>query len=127
MFEDGTITNEQLNRVFFQITKEDVDSFETRQEIPSCQLTAVWTTPNKPSQLIHEIPLEGTKKPSFFSIILDCDYTPQRSTESIRGELTWVPTGIGILILHIYKRKLKALLCEIYDAIPHSCVHLYKL
>ena len=59
-----------------QITKEDVDSFKTGQEISSCQLTAIWTTQNEPSQLIHKIPLKGTKKPSFFSIILDCDSIP---------------------------------------------------
>ena len=56
--------------------KEDVDNFETRKGIPSCQLTAVWTKQSKPSQLIHEITLEGAKKPSnYFCIVLDPDST----------------------------------------------------
>ena len=63
--------------MFLQITKEDVDSFETGKGIPSCQLTAVWTKPSKPPVLIHQVTLEGAKEPSnYFSIVLDCDPTP---------------------------------------------------
>ena len=63
--------------MFLQITKEDVDSFETGRGIPSCQLTAVWTKPSKPPALIHKVTLEGAKKPSnYFSIVLDCDSIP---------------------------------------------------
>lgn len=69
--------------VSLQITKEDVDSFKIGRDISSCQLTAMWTTRNEPSQLIHEIPLKGTKKPSFFSVILECVSIPPCRGESI--------------------------------------------
>ena len=63
--------------MLLQTTKEDVDNFETRKGIPSCQLTAVWTKQSKPSQLIYQVTLEGAKEPSnYFSIILDCDSIP---------------------------------------------------
>ena len=58
-----------------QITKEVVDSynFETGWGIPSCQLIALWTAQSRPSQLIHTVTLKGTKKLSYFSIVLDSD------------------------------------------------------
>ena len=59
--------------ICIQITKEDVDSFESGREIPSCQLAAVWTKRGEqPSQLTHKMTLEGAKEPNnYFTIILD--------------------------------------------------------
>ena len=43
-------------------------------QIPSCQLTAVWTKESKPPVLVHQVTLKGAKESSnFFSIVLDCD------------------------------------------------------
>ena len=55
-----------------QITKENVDRFDTRQEIPCCQITAEWTRQGKPSQLPHKLILNGAKKDNnYFYIELD--------------------------------------------------------
>ena len=55
-----------------QITKEHVDSFESGQEIPSCQIRAEWTKQDKPSTLTHLVTLKGAKKPNnYFYIALD--------------------------------------------------------
>ena len=64
-----------------QITKEVVDSysFENGWGIPSCQLLALWTAQSRPSRLIHTVTLKGTKKPSYFSIVLDSDTIPLAS------------------------------------------------
>ena len=49
-----------------------MDSFETGQEIPSCQIRAEWTKQGKPSQLTHEVILKGAKEPNnYFYIELD--------------------------------------------------------
>ena len=61
----------------------DSYSFETGRQIPSSQLTALWTAQNSPSQLIHTVTLKGTKEPAYFSIVLDSGSTPM---ECIRGE-----------------------------------------
>ena len=67
-----------VNGIFLQISKEQVDSyrFETEWRIPSCQMTAVCTTQNRPSRLIHKMMLKGTKGHSYFSIVLDPDLDP---------------------------------------------------
>ena len=55
-----------------QITKEHVDSFESGQEMPSCQIRAEWTKLGKPSQYTHAVTLNGAKKPkNYFYIELD--------------------------------------------------------
>ena len=55
-----------------QITKEDVDSFEAGQEIPCCQLTAVWTKQGDPSHLRQKVTLTGaTATNNYFNIVLD--------------------------------------------------------
>ena len=54
-----------------------MDSFKTGKGIPSCQLTAVWTKPSKPSMLIHQVALKGVKESSnYLHIVLDCDSIP---------------------------------------------------
>ena len=66
-----------------QITKEDVDSFETGREIPSCQIRAEWIKQGEPSQLRQKVNLIGAQKPyDYFNIMLDC--IPPDTT---RGEL----------------------------------------
>ena len=52
-----------------QITKQEVDSFDTGQEIPSCQLRAEWTEESKPSRLIHKMTLKGAKEPNNYVFI----------------------------------------------------------
>ena len=55
-----------------QIFKEDVNSSGTMHEFPHCELTAMWTGQGKPSQLAHEVTLNGAKRPyNFFLIVLD--------------------------------------------------------
>ena len=55
-----------------QISKMHVDSFETGQGIPSCQIRAEWTKLGKPSQLVHAVTLKGAKEPNnYFYIELD--------------------------------------------------------
>ena len=56
-----------------QITKEDVDNFETGQAIPSCHLTAVWTKQGEqPSHLRQKVTLVGaTATNNYFNIVLD--------------------------------------------------------
>ena len=55
-----------------QITKEHVDSFESGQEIPICQIRAEWTKLGKPSQHTHAVTIKGAKKPNnYFYIELD--------------------------------------------------------
>ena len=55
-----------------QITKENVDSFDTGREIPSCHIRAEWTKQDKPSTLTHLVTLKGAKKPNnYFYIELD--------------------------------------------------------
>ena len=62
-----------------QITKEDVDNFETGQEIPSCHLTAVWTKQGDPSHLSQKVTLFGaTATNNYFNIVLDS--TPPDTT-----------------------------------------------
>ena len=62
-----------------QITKEDVDSFEAGQEIPCCQLTAVWTKQGDPSHLRQKVTLVGaTATNNYFNIVLDS--TPPDTT-----------------------------------------------
>ena len=62
--------------LLLQITKKEVDSFNSEQRIPSCQLVAEWTGQGKPSRLNHKVTLNGAKKPSnFFIIELGCDST----------------------------------------------------
>ena len=55
-----------------QILKEDVDSSGAMHKFPHCELTAMWTGQGKPSQLAHEVTLNGAKKPfNYFRIVLD--------------------------------------------------------
>ena len=55
-----------------QIFKKDVDSSGTMHAFPHCELTAMWTGQGKPSQLAHEVTLNGAKKPyNCFLIVLD--------------------------------------------------------
>ena len=56
-----------------QITKENVDSFETGQDIPYCQIRADWTNKHgKPSQVTHKVTLKGAREPNnYFYIELD--------------------------------------------------------
>ena len=63
-----------------QITKEDVDNFETGQEIPSCQLTAMWTKQGEqPSHFTQKVTLIGaTAANNYFNIVLDS--TPPDTT-----------------------------------------------
>ena len=62
-----------LMLALIQITKKHVDSFETGQEIPYCQIRAEWTKQGKPSRLTHAMTLVGAKGPnSYFYIELDC-------------------------------------------------------
>ena len=69
-----------------QITRKEVDSFNQGRRIPSCQLTAEWTKPSKPSRLIHKVTLKGAKGPSnYFRIVLDLNSVSVDTTES--GEL----------------------------------------
>lgn len=69
-----------------QITKKEVDSFNQGRRIPSCQLTAEWTKPSKPSRLVHKVTLKGAKGPSnYFRIVLDSNSVSVDTTES--GEL----------------------------------------
>ena len=80
----------RLTVCLLQVTKAQVDSynFMPKEQIPSCQLMAVWTGKSKPSRLIHKVILEGAKKPSnYFYIDLDCDSTTPSSKEGVRGEL----------------------------------------
>ena len=73
--------------VLIQITKEDVDRFETlEQEIPSCQVTAEWTKQDKkPSQFTYKVILEGAKAPdNYFCIVLDS--IPPDTTKDTRGK-----------------------------------------
>ena len=65
---------------------KEVDSFDSRQRIPSCQLVAQWTRQGKPSRLIHKVTVNGTKEPFNFSIDLGRDSTQQGRTEDVRSE-----------------------------------------
>ena len=62
-----------------QITKQQVDSYEPGQRIPSCLLRAEWTKESKPSVLLYTMDLSGSKKPSdyWFRVVLDTGPTPQ--------------------------------------------------
>ena len=63
-----------------QITKEYVDSFETGQEIPSCQIRAEWTKQGKPSTLTQKVILNGAKEPNNYFCI-ELDSTPPDTTK----------------------------------------------
>ena len=55
-----------------QIFKEDVNSSETGHELPHCELTAMWSGQGIPSQLVHQVTLNGAKRPfNYFRIVLD--------------------------------------------------------
>ena len=56
-----------------QITKEQVDSWGTRNDIPHCELSAEWTKEDElPSRLKRKVILEGAKKPyDYFLIVID--------------------------------------------------------
>ena len=56
-----------------------MDSFESGQEIPSCQLTAVWIRQSEPSQLRQKVTLIGAKEP-FNYLYLELDSTPPDNT-----------------------------------------------
>ena len=59
-----------------QITKQQVDSFDTGQRIPSCELTAEWTKQTKPLPLNFQVTLKGAREPfNYFTIVLDSDPT----------------------------------------------------
>ena len=84
---------------FIQITKEDVDSFETSEQgIPSCQLTAKWAKQDKqPSQLTYQVTLVGAKAPdNYFSIVLDS--TLPDTTKVASGKLLVHKPYIGWLL-----------------------------
>ena len=55
-----------------QITKQQVDSYEPGQTIPSCILRAEWTEQSNPVELLCTMTLSGAKKPNnSFIIVLD--------------------------------------------------------
>ena len=69
--------------MFLQIIKEDVDSYNTGQRIPSCQLTAEWTNQSKPLRSTHQVTLKGAKEPyNYLCIVLDCDSISQAGRPS---------------------------------------------
>ena len=92
-----------------QITKEWVDSFETGQEIPSCQVRAEWTKQGKPSQLTHLVTLKGAKKPNNYFYI-ELDSTPPDTTG---GEfmcwhkpfIYWQLLSITLIIIFSFDRS----------------------
>ena len=64
-----------------QIAKEYVDSFETGQEIPSCQIRAEWTKKQgKPSTFTCKVTLKGAREPNNYFCI-ELDSTPPDTTK----------------------------------------------
>ena len=94
--------------VLVQITKEDVDSFEAGQEIPCCQLTAVWTKQGEqPSQLRQRVTLIGANKPdNYFNIVLDSTPPDTTGGELLTQTVSFVVTlnyfTISILDKYMY-------------------------
>ena len=70
-------TCDEVDCLFSQITKEEVDIYKPGRHIPSCKLKAEWTKQSKPSRLIHKVTLKGAKQPlNYINIDLDCDPIP---------------------------------------------------
>ena len=106
----------RLTVCLLQVTKAQVDSynFMPKQQIPSCQLMAVWNGKSKPSRLIHKVTLEGAKKPfNYLRIVLDCDII------SPTGILTLMMKSLGGQC--ILTTSLTLLLFHTDDNILHPC------
>ena len=90
-----------------QITKEDVDSFEAGQEIPCCQLTAVWTKQGDPSHLRQKVTLVGaTATNNYFNIVLDSTPPDTSGGELLTKTVSFVVTfnyfTISVLDKYMY-------------------------
>ena len=96
-----------------QITKEDVDTFEVGHEIPSCQLTAVWTKQGDPSHLRQKVTLIGANKPNnYFNIVLDSTKPDTTGGELLEKKLS---------LLHLEK------VMAISSALMHSAKCMFVL
>ena len=89
-----------------QITKEDVDTYEAGQEIPCCQLTAVWTKQGEqPSKLSQKVTLIGaTAANNYFSIVLNSTPPDTTGGELLTQTVSFAVTlnYLNILILDNY-------------------------
>ena len=63
----------QANHYPHQISKEDVDSFESSKYVPACELIVEWDQEDqKPVRLRHKVHLKGAKKPhNYFNLNLN--------------------------------------------------------
>ena len=71
-----------INALFYQITKHQVDRFVPGRRVPSCQLYVKWTGgQEQPVELVHRVELLGAKEPFNFFLIrppsLPSPLTPQ--------------------------------------------------
>ena len=70
-----------------QVTKQQVDTFESGKQLPNCQLRLDWIGNEHPTVLCYRVALNGAKEPfNFIAIESGINPLPQQLSHSIGME-----------------------------------------